>query len=314
MIDGIKLNARIADDLENWQKLTCIELNGSINKITNEKVAKVYRNADSEKYVSCYTGRFGYYHVEVKQCDKLFHSGNKSRYTYLNLSGSLHKAYHKGENYSPFSWDNLQHEIDYLVNTLHIDASKTKIMNIEVGLNLPLHTSVHNLLYNNIIAYKCKQFNRYDDDSKLHGFYCPLTQYVLKLYNKSQQFGLVNELLRIEVKTRKMEAIKPPLPRIASLDDLRDKDKVYKLKDLLLKKWDGVFVYDDTINAGATGLRQNDRDLLMNASNIKFWQRLKAENYGRYNYLLKRYEKLTLDVGIKSQIRNLISNEWDSLF
>lgn len=282
--------------------------------MTNEKVTKVYHNTDSINHMSYYTGKFGNYKVKVKQCDKLFDSGNMSRYTYLELSGSLHKSYHKGENYSPFTWDNLQHEIDYLVNTLHIDAAKTKIENIEVGLNLPLHTSVHNLLYNNIVAYKGKQFNRYEDDSKLHGFYCPLTQYILKLYNKSQQFGLVNELLRIEVKTKKMEAIRKPLPRIASLDDLRNKDKVYELKYLLIKKWDGVFVYDDTINAGAPGLRQNDRNLLVNASNIKFWQRLKTENYGRYDTLLKRYEKLTLDVGIKSQIRNLISSEWDRLF
>lgn len=314
MIDGIKLNARITDDLDNWQELTSIKLKGSINKVTNERVIKVYQNTDSQNHMSYYTGNFGSYKVKVKQCDKFFDNGNMSKYTYLNLSGSLHKSYSKGENYTSFTWDNLQCEIDYLANTLQLDASKTKIDSIEVGLNLPLQTSVHSLLFNNVIAFKGKQFNQYDDDSKLYGLYCPLTQYILKLYNKSQQYKLVNELLRIEVKTKKMEAIKKP--NIAFLEDLRNKDKVYELKELLLKKWDEVLVYDDTIDASAPEFRQNDRDLLLNASNIKFWQRLKTENYDRYYTLLKRYNKLSSNSGrsLKLQIHNLIISEWDSLF
>ena len=67
--------------------------------------------------------------------------------------------------------------------------------------------------------------------------------FYLKIYNKGFQFGMDENILRIEIKTKRMREFSG----IRTLADLTTKN-LDKAILRLLKRWDDVLLYDCTIN------------------------------------------------------------------
>lgn len=153
--------------------------------------------------------------------------------------------------------------------------------NIEFGINT---TPVFNpqlfitgLLYQNNKLFEYKYDRRFAQS--IH------QRYKLKIYNKSNQYGMLENTLRIELKVLKIEDIK--LTGIKSFNDINTKT-LLKAKNLLLKRFKDVVYYDNTINKNK--LTKPQKRTLLKYKNQRFWiDELKPKNRDFHKKKLLRF-------------------------
>ncbi|MDU1889619.1 MAG: hypothetical protein E6767_02920 [Dysgonomonas sp.] len=170
------------------------------------------------------------------------------------LGGSLHSFHnalngftsghpkHKWVNYNDFTYSDLLEIINWLERSLSYDLTQTSITLCEFGFNLKLDMSPKEFLENHVSMYKfrtpCKD-PKYRDDMKIKKF--ELDDYYLKIYDKSLQFNLDENILRIEV------GFKTDILRdygIESLKDLTCTDKLDGLFGKMLNIYDDLLIVD----------------------------------------------------------------------
>jgi hypothetical protein len=64
------------------------------------------------------------------------------------------------------------------------------------------------------------------------------SNYIIKMYDKGAQYRQPNNILRFEVKTKKMQHIQKT--RIGNLEDLKDRSKLLILREILIDLFDKV--------------------------------------------------------------------------
>ncbi len=307
MIDGININYTIPN-FEVWRQAVPFHLLASVETFETGLISTKKRG---EKTITLYRSVWETFKVLVKQ---VTYKGQNIYY--LNLKGSLHKNYFGGTNYLPFTWQHLQSQIKYVCETLHIDPLEAKINGLEIGVNVWTPFQVHPFIMQNIIDYKGDPFIRYRKDANgiCLGKVCDNSQYSVKIYNKGLQYKLSQNLIRYELKYFKMQPLKPY--GIYTLSDLQNFDKVNKLSALLFAAWNEVLIYDILQPINKLQIKQNQKDLLRDGRNGKFWERLKKEkNSDQFKYLRNKFKKTVLNFGSNLQLiaAGLIANEWETL-
>lgn len=122
----------------------------------------------------------------------------------VEVKGSLHKYHNNGlYNADQFTANDLLLTLDQLVRHYGFDLFGSKINNVEFGVNLELPFPVSRVL-KNLICYKNQPF-ALDHRSDTPYYVCNLQRYAVKLYDKGKQRGLTCNLLRVEVRVKKME-------------------------------------------------------------------------------------------------------------
>jgi hypothetical protein len=112
-----------------------------------------------------------------------------------------------------------------------------RVLSLEFGINLTFHKIVTDA-WQNVAGYKMKQTSPMKLRGATYGVKIDLTEFALKLYNKSheQYFHYGNRLgrniFRVEIQIKKMRLI----PFINSLEDLLRLENINALFDLLLVK------------------------------------------------------------------------------
>ncbi|OJW81838.1 MAG: hypothetical protein BGO69_15175 [Bacteroidetes bacterium 46-16] len=308
MIDGIKLNTTI-DNLDKWKLVTEIPLHIVINLETGEAQKFVIHNSTTYQY----HGKVETYKLLIKEVERSYLLGDKKSHYFINVNGSLHKNHFEIENYSPFTWSKLQSEISNLTNKIQIDLD-SKITRMEIGINIKTNFPLFEFLKSNLISYKGKQFNAYAPKAgKSIGFSCPLEQYTMKIYDKAAQYHLCQPLTRFELSFKKMQ----PLNKynIHTLSDLTNKTQVFALVSLLLRAWDNVMLYDNSIQLNHPNMKEKDKNLLINGRNLKYWDELKQFDRNNYNNAKRRFKTLVSKYGsdMHFTIRELIKTEWGFL-
>ena len=310
MVDGIKIYYPVLNFLI-WKELVNIEFSRTVLDSGAIK-EKVRNDKGITKKVIIHRANFETYYLTVKEVTTIYRNDETIKYN-LTIEGSLHKNHFIGANFSPFTWDDLQKEITHLENCLQLDLSKALIQNLEIGVNIPFPGPVFPFLQRNLISYKGETFNRYNPDKNgvCLGFVNMLSQYSVKVYDKGKQFDLPYELMRFELRFLKMQKLK----KIKFLCDLRDRNKVNDFLKLLLVAWKNVLLYDNTINLKKNGLKQEDKEVLKNGGNPKYWERLKESDIRRFNYERDRFKKLVALHGTNEhkKIFDLIKLEWENL-
>jgi hypothetical protein len=129
----------------------------------------------------------------------------------LIIRGSLHKFYHHNNN-GTFSGFELVIAIEMLCKIFLLNKIQVRVLNIEIGVNLPVWFKVYEYLKLNLLYHKKKVFKDIEERAKF-GFKCIHDNYLIKLYNKG------NYLMRYEVK-------------YTSSVDLKEKYKVEFLSDI----------------------------------------------------------------------------------
>lgn len=244
------------------------------------------------------------------------------------LEGSLHAFHnalnglkHKNKkrewvNYNDFTFKDLIAVLDVLEKKLRYDLSQTIISTCELGYNVNTDVPAKKFIDKHVLMYKLKYpcyDPKYKEGMKIKKY--DLENYYLKIYDKSLQFGLSENILRFEIGFRSDELRECD---IHSLADLADENKLDLLHNSLMKKYDGLLILDSY--DGNPKMSEPERNIMRHYTNPQFWvASLEKDNKGKYNSRGKHKAELEriirtskLDTK-KLYLRNLIVEKYNYL-
>lgn len=316
MYDGIAIETEI-NDFPAWRSRMPFEIHTPINTDTGQiKARERADNSINGKFLQfsyqtiTHTAKFETYDIVIREV----HRGNNTPKYYLHITGSLHKNSHNGANFERFSLTDAANEINKLCGVLQIDKRGARVVNLEFGVNIRVDFAPHTFLQDHLIIYKSTPFNQYAPDKRNRrlGYECILAQYRVKCYDKGLQFDLEYNLMRFELRFKKMQKLNQC--GIHFLSDLTNPEIIKNLRELLLGAWRDVLLFEPMETQGAT-LTQTQRDLIRAGSNPNYWAGLhRAEKRKFYHYravlrdLLEKYGN-----GTHLRILSEIAHEWDAL-
>nr|WP_298996231.1 hypothetical protein [uncultured Allomuricauda sp.] len=235
------------------------------------------------------------------------------------IKGSLHKYYNMDvmgmeHNHNDFTFCQGLEAIENLCNKFYLTPEKTKITNLEFGMNLKLDSNPEIFINDNLLMYDFNQHSRHEN-FKGRGDYKEFKRhsYSLKLYNKSKQFDLNEHVLRIEVKITDRKKINSL--GINSLADLKQKKAYYSLNTLLLEQFELLTIIDS--NELKKALITNEIQTLNNYCNPNFWRALKSDVsykvYTRHIRDFKSYGNIAGVFNTKETIKRLLKEKFYEL-
>ena len=239
----------------------------------------------------------------------------------VEVKGSLHKFHNNGQhNADQFTAADLLLTLDQLVTNYGFDPFRSKVNNIEFGVNVVLPFPVVHVLQN-LLSYKNRPFTC-DTHSKTPYYECRFQQFTVKLYDKGKQKGLDEEVLRAEIKVSKMAYFNNTGVKINTLADLLNVANHGILGRLLVDTFNEILFDDPTINPAT--LTARERETYQNGRNPRFWQSaatLPTTEYNRQRKSRQRTEtsfRALLDQhrqgeNLQSQTATLIAQTWQRL-
>jgi len=261
------------------------------SKILNNMLLDFPRNVDDKTGVIFDNKRVAKHHF----CKVIIYD---TRAVYFK--GSLHKMYnslkgiyapnydekrpYSGFNGNEFTYENLCFVIRYLELLFGVDSSFFVLQKIEIGLNLQISVNPKNII-SNLLESGGKKFElKYEEN------FAQLVkeEFVLKIYNKGNQYGMKGNILRVEIKTKRMREF-----QTAGFKTLKDLtfETLNKAVLRLLKRWNDVLLYDFTINKNNLNKKQNI-ELENKFQHPKYWVSIKANNKDKPK---KKYLKIVED-------------------
>ena len=216
---------------------------------------------------------------EVEDYPKRGKDGNLNVGITLNTAcilGSIHKYHNimmdKGNhNYDNFYYSQIEAEIRGLIKKYNIE-NDTSITNLEFGFNLAVEKNPQIILDSNILMNNLKAPNKnlkFSGKGDLKEF--QMTDYSIKIYNKSKQFKLDTNILRVELKITQKRFLQKL--GIFKLEDLLNKDTFFRLFESLRDKIEGVVIIDGFQDKM---MLETDKDKLNKYSNPNYWINLKS--------------------------------------
>jgi len=233
---------------------------------------------------------------------------------HLNVSGSLHKFWNsingrREQNYNDFRFSDLAGVIIDFCELFNLVPGSCIIENFEFGVNVSPGIPTAEIL-RSVINHKGKPFERRKTE-RMYYLECVHWQYYLKIYDKGLQYDQGN-LLRFEVKTRKMEIVRTA--KIHTLSDLLIPFNYKRLGVILSKYFSEIMFYDYTIPD--TGINARDRLILTQGMNPAFWETYIKTNPDNYYKKRDRFKDLVTRYGkqdISKIVGKLVSQKWDDL-
>jgi hypothetical protein len=242
-------------------------------------------------------------------------TNTQTGYSKIELSGSLHKHKQQGKNHADLTYKDICTTIWDLCDITGLQPDKFIIRHIEYGVNIkPIH-SPKNLL-NSIVAYKGKgyEIRAYKGKGYMKRF-C-LSQYDVKVYDKSLQYDLPFDVLRFELKVFKMQVFKRQYIHLKTFVDLLNPDTYTQLFTSICESIDHLYMFDYRIHL-ATIENQQHRLVLTEGVNTEFWARYRATHSVKgYKNKLQRFNELVSQYApdnLKTYLLNEISNKWSEL-
>lgn len=217
------------------------------------------------------------------------------------FEGSLHKMYnslvgvyapnydirqpYNGFNGNTFTYENLCLVILHLESLFSVDREYFTFRKIEIGLNLLISVCPRKIITNLLNSGGKKFEMRYKENFAQVEY----DDFYLKIYNKGFQFGMDENILRIEIKTKRMREFSG----IRTLADLTTKN-LDKAILRLSKRWNDVLLYDCTINENNLSKRQRN-ELKNKFRHTKYWTSIKSNNKHkpkkRYFEIVKKHSE-----------------------
>ena len=215
---------------------------------------------------------------------------NKSNQAHITFTGSMHKLWNelnniKAPNYNPKKPYSGYNGNDFNINDIiavrkHLElvlgckSSQMLFQNIEFGVNNCIDFEPK-LFLKGLLYHRNKLFdfshNGNNAQAEHYNFY-------FKIYNKSFQYGMNENVLRVELKFTKMVEVKDlNFKTFAEINQ----NVLDNAKDLLLKKFDELVYYDYTIDK--VKLSNLKLQFIKNYSNPRYWiEDLKPQHRDRH--------------------------------
>ena len=234
----------------------------------------------------------------------------------IEIAGSIHKFFNNGQhNSNDFSYADLLHALSKLEHELHIDLNNCVLVNLEVGMNLVLEGKPKRVI-DSVIIHRGKEFALHTGPKQYYKE-CSHSQFYIKIYDKGIQYSREQNILRCEIKFRKME--KPNKMGIRNLADLPDIVKLRKLSNELQKVFQDILIGDR--NANKEFLSHRDQLLFADGHSAEYWKSLVPESekyhlgardreyiriYKIYERRLSRFKKILNETGADLLHKNLL--------
>lgn len=309
-VDYIKMLI-IGIDTKRLFSLPELNFKGQISKSTGE----IEENTLVSKYRFC--------EIMVKNAN--------SKNPIVLFTGSIHKLWNDmhgifAPNYNPekmyngyngneFTLKNISKVRSHLEDLFDCKASQMIFQNIEFGVNIILDYNpllfIKGLLYRKNVMF---EFSHYGNSSKVIYY-----NYLLKIYSKSYQYGMVENVIRIELKTLKMEGLKDKyiVIDIKTFEDINE-NALYKVSKLLIKRFKEIRHYDYSIDRKRLTKRKLKE--VGNYSNPRYWiydlkpnerdRHLKRLDIITTKFSKKRFQKISIEIEKKcSMINRLFENK-----
>jgi hypothetical protein len=305
MICGVKAECPIAD-FQKWKLQTGIVFYTKLNIDSGLISCREYDNHRTYRH----TAKLGHYKLTVREV----HKNDIEPIYWLTIEGSLHENYFNGQNHSRFLFAHIQWEIHDLCNKLYLKPSNLILRNCEVGVNIKLPYPPLDYIKTAMILFKEKPFVDFEEKNGVCiGIYCKSTEYWIKIYDKGLQFNLKENLMRFEIKYKKMTTLNKY--GIRTFADLLNESRVNNLIELLAKAWNNILFYEPGINPSALSLTKHQYELLMQGVNRNYWVQLKKRNKGLFNKRRTAFKSLIKQhrSGTYVDILPLLKNEWERL-
>lgn len=159
------------------------------------------------------------------------------------LFGSLHKFYRinqtgEDQNYDQFTFEQFTHCVDLLNHLFKLDPNTSKLIWLEIGVNVPISIKPSIIIESGLLTYKGKLYSRNGDGFRSAGSMKRYiyTDYEIKAYDKGLQYSLSDNILRWELKCLNSRFISRTLP-CDNLSDLCTKSAWERMANELFKRW-----------------------------------------------------------------------------
>mgnify|MGYP000451090270 CR=1 FL=1 len=225
------------------------------------------------------------------------------------LWNSLHKVnapnykevkQYKGFNGNQFAINDIVKVRQHLETLFNCEPQQMIFQNIEFGINT---TPVFNpqLFLKGLLYHNGKPF---EFRHKEHFAQAIHQRYYFKIYNKSNQYGMQEHTLRVELKLIASDQFAPL--GIKTFADINT-STLNKAKELLLKRFDEVVYYDNTIVKESLSERQ--KQTLERYSNPRYWiDTLTKQNRLHHKNRLKEFI-LNYSANLHQQIKQNIEQK-----
>jgi len=237
------------------------------------------------------------------------------------IQGSIHKYFNSiNELYAPnqtsikeremgfngnrFDLLSLTYALNHLCESLGVRLIDLIISNLEFGLNLETEFKVPEIL-SRLIRHRGEPFV----NPKKYFYQAEHAQYFVKCYYKSWQYGMMYEVMRVELKYTRMAALNAI--GIYTVQDLLKSDCLLQLGELLSNKWYEILLYDYTINTGAVSAKK--QVWLTQYRDQDFWNsETKPNHHARHK---KRLSEIVENHSkqVQKQVQKQIESEWINL-
>lgn len=213
---------------------------------------------------------------------------------YVTFKFSFHKYKNGGlHNHNDFTIKDFLKVLKDLSDKFEINPFLAILRNLEFGVNVILPFNTQKFL-ESIISYKGIEYTKETYNRKGFMYRFELEQYDLKIYDKGYQYQLKENILRFEIRVRKMDYLKTKNINIQYYNDLLKIENINSLKILLTKTFENVLIYDNSINLRSIESKR-EKEILINGRNPKYWIRI--ENPNTYKSRKKRFKELVLKYG-----------------
>ncbi|MDC1365074.1 hypothetical protein N8258_01510 [Algibacter sp.] len=223
--------------------------------------------------------------MEVRINDKLVYVKNSIHKLYNELQGGT------ANNYNDFRYSELFEIINYLDEKL-IDLKRTRLTQLEFGLNIKLPVPAEYVIEQNISHHQLKLHSHYERFNGT-GAYKQFnhSNFYFKIYDKAKQYRLNEHIIRFEIKYKNNKNFNPM--GVYKIHDLKSKKFLQNLFDDLLKRFDELTIVDNILPE--TKITKKDKRQLESYLSYSFWKKLsERKNRNRKPKEIKAFESLLI--------------------
>lgn len=230
------------------------------------------------------------------------------------IEGSIHQYFnnlinnsHIG-NSNDFNYNQLVATIDFLDDKFDLNNHQNKLTTLEFGFNIKPKACATEIIKENVKFYQFKIPTEELFKTKRASKFFKLTDYRIKVYDKAKQYGIVEDnVLRIEVhyKTKQFKKF-----GITTLKDLRDRDKLDRMFDDYLLKFDDLFIIDSLSKVKDKSKRRELKCLLYDISENNFNNNTAKMRAVKKLKTIVKEERLNTT---KNYLKGLLINKFDEL-
>lgn len=199
------------------------------------------------------------------------------------LYGSFHKFYNNlneigNMNHNDFDLYDLEAAIIVLEKYLGVDnLPEHKITNLEVGFNIVLDESPFNYIQESVLFYNLKKDSvdsRHKKNETIKKF--SFNEYEIKIYDKSAQYGLNKNIIRVEVKYTSSKLLRRL--GINVINDLLCSNTLSVLILDYFKKICGLTIIDSWNGSTNSTIDSKDMMKLEKYTNPFYWNDLRSKD------------------------------------